>query len=260
MKRAGVRRLRRNLAVAIGNSGDRGAAVGAARPRTSRPVPIRWSRSTLPGRWRSSVARQADGTRARDPKPGEPVPDLLPDRPTLRSGSRSCGRLQGVRSLQARHADGLRRRAHAGRHHDGRGAAGRRGGSGRASVRRAGREAARSGARGGGDRPPRRLPDQRREALQVGAARQATDPREAERRRRSAPAGRGSRRRSRWCKPRMLVCLGATAAQALLGKTFKVSQRSAGSSSSRRWRRSSRRPSIPRRSCARRTTRRGGRR
>ena len=84
MKRAGVRRLRRNLAVAIGNSGDRGGGRCAGATRRADVRAIRLSRSTSPGRWGSSVARAAKSARRRTaPKPGEPVPDLLPDRPTL---------------------------------------------------------------------------------------------------------------------------------------------------------------------------------
>ena len=52
-------------------------------------------------------------------------------------------------------------------------------------------------AEAGIDRGPC-LRDQRRETLQVGAARQAADPHEAERRGDRAPAGPGSRPRSRW--------------------------------------------------------------
>ena len=55
MKRAGVRRLRRNLAVAIGNTG--GSRGGARRSsRTTQPTlpAIRWSRNTSPGRWRQA--------------------------------------------------------------------------------------------------------------------------------------------------------------------------------------------------------------
>ena len=39
---------------------------------------------------------------------------------------------------------------------------------------------------------------------------------------RSPPAARGSTPRSAWSKPRVLVWLGATAAQALLGTKFRV--------------------------------------
>jgi DNA polymerase len=58
-------------------------------------------------------------------------------------------------------------------------------------------------------------------------------------------------------KPRAIVCLGATAAQALLGRSFKVSTGRA-SSCPRAWRRSSWPPSTPRRCSAPRTTRRAG--
>jgi DNA polymerase len=59
-------------------------------------------------------------------------------------------------------------------------------------------------------------------------------------------------------KPRVLVCLGATAAQALLGRGFTVT-RQRGNSSPRRWRRSSPPPSIRRPFCAPRMTSRGAR-
>ena len=59
-------------------------------------------------------------------------------------------------------------------------------------------------------------------------------------------------------KPRVIVCLGATAAQALLGRQFKVTARVA-CSCRRRSPRMSWRRSILRRSCVRRTKRRGGR-
>ena len=70
-------------------------------------------------------------------------------------------------------------------------------------------------------RPRRRVRHQRRQALQVGAARQAPHSQEAQ---------RGEIAACRpWLdteialvKPRAIVCLGATAAQALLGRQFKV--------------------------------------
>ena len=54
MKRAGVTRLRRNLAVAVGNSGVRAAAAHSRRT-TRRPAAIRWLPSTWPGRSRNFV-------------------------------------------------------------------------------------------------------------------------------------------------------------------------------------------------------------
>ena len=83
--------------------------------------------------------------------------------------------------------------------------------------------AARRGARGGRDRPLAGVRHQRRQALQVGGARQAAHPREAEL--------DGDRGVQAWLEaelavvePRVLVCLGATAAQALLGKQFRVTK------------------------------------
>ena len=98
MKRAGVTRLRRNLAVAIGNSGDQRPPTRCATTRSRRVSSLLWP-STSPGRWRSSVAEKRP---PRSSKPGVPVPDLLPDRPTLVERPRRRGGVQGVPSLQAR--------------------------------------------------------------------------------------------------------------------------------------------------------------
>ena len=67
-----------------------------------------------------------------------------------------------------------------------------------------------------------RLRHQRREALQVGGAREAAHPPEAERRRgaRLPTLARGGD--PALVRPRAVVCLGATAAQALLGRGFRV--------------------------------------
>ena len=100
-------------------------------------------------------------------------------------------------STCAGHTDGFRRRPAACRDHDGRRAARRRGGYRRPSIRRSGRSLAGSRARGGGNRSSACVSHQRRETFQVGATRQAADPRQAQRRARSPPADRGSRRRSR---------------------------------------------------------------
>ena len=57
MKRAGVKRLRRNLAIALGNSGDPDAAAALAdcqEPTAS----IRSWPNTSPGRSRNSVAKK----------------------------------------------------------------------------------------------------------------------------------------------------------------------------------------------------------
>ena len=70
------------------------------------------------------------------------------------------------------------------------------------------------------------LRHQRRQALQVGAARQAAHPPDARELRRCAPAGRGSRPRSSAVKPAVIVCLGTTAAQSLLGPQFPHPARS----------------------------------
>ena len=61
-------------------------------------------------------------------------------------------------------------------------------------------------------------------------------------------------------KPRVIVCLGATAAQALLGPPVQGDRSIAARSCRRRSRRACWRPCILRRFCARRTRRRGARR
>jgi len=107
----------------------------------------------------------------------------------------------GLRSLQARHPDCVRRRARV-RARDGRRRTARRsGGQGGAALRRTVRQATRSRVRRRGDRPRRLVCDERREALQVGARRasQAPDSQDPERRRDSrvhAVVGAGDRARS----------------------------------------------------------------
>src|SRR5207245_439201 len=91
-------------------------------------------------------------------------------------------------------------------------------GQGRTAVRRAGREAPGPRARGGRNRPVARVRDERREAFQVGGARQAADPREAELdRARSLPAvARGRARGPVAARPRLPrgACRPAAAARA----------------------------------------------
>ena len=241
MKRAGVRRLRRNLAVAIGNSGDPAAASArCAITHESRRARIRWWRSTSPGRSRSSVA-EADATAgAREPKPGRAGADiLLPDR------SRRC------RSVSRRWRPAARRAIStsagtqtvfgegpaARRRHAGRRAAGRRRRSRRASVRRPGRDGCSTA----------------RSRRRASIARASTSPTSSSTSSGSRAAS-GASTRSRtpaeiaacrpWLeteialvRPRVLVCLGATAAQALLGKAFKVSQQRGADRARRRSRR-----------------------
>ena len=104
----------------------------------------------------------------------------------------------------------------------------------------------------------RRLPDERGQALQVGAARQAADPPEAEPRVRSPPAGRGSMRSSRSSHPR---CSSASARprRRRCSAATSASRAIAGGCSSRRSPRPRSRRYTPRRSCARRTRTRGAR-
>ena len=151
-------------------------------------------------------------------------PTEIPPRPTLKTIRTTRAGLSRVPSLQDRHADGVRRRPATAGAHVGWRAARRRRRSGRPPFRRARGQAARPCARRSRDRPRPCLRDQCCETLQVGAARQAADPQEAERRAKSPRAGPGSRPRSPLAKPHVIVCLGATAAQALLGRAFKVSQ------------------------------------
>jgi uracil-DNA glycosylase len=69
----------------------------------------------------------------------------------------------------------------------------------------------------------RRLCDQRGQALQVRAADQTAATQETERTREIAACLPWLDKEIELIKPQVLVCLGATAAQALLGKEFRVS-------------------------------------
>lgn len=130
-------------------------------------------------------------------------------------------------------------------------AAGRPRGRRRRAVRRTGRPGPRRRARAGRDRPGPRLPNERGEALQW------------------RPSAGGKRRlhnKPSWSQvgaclhwleaelaavgPRLVVCLGATAAQALLGKDFRMT-RERGHVLERPPGHRSSRPSIRRRSSAR---------
>ena len=104
-------------------------------------------------------------------------------RQILGGGARRGDALHPLRPLQMRDADRVRRRA-AGRPHPVRRRAARRpGGSGGQAVRRAGRTAVRPRAGRGRRRPQAHLRHQCGQAFQVRAPRQATDPRQARRRR-----------------------------------------------------------------------------
>ena len=74
-----------------------------------------------------------------------------------------------------------------------------------------------------GARPGQRLPVQRREALQVRAAGEAPAALPAQRGR-SARLPRLARRGLAAVRPRVVVCLGATAARSLLGRTFSLTR------------------------------------
>ena len=111
----------------------------------------------------------------------ETAAPLVPPRPTLVSlraaaaGCKACDLWK--RGTQTVFGEGARRAAR----HARRRAARQRGGPRRASVRRPRGPAARQGARRGRDRAEPDLRHERREALQVGAARQAAHPRQARR-------------------------------------------------------------------------------
>ena len=96
--------------------------------------------------------------------------------------------MPGLRTVQARHADGFWRRAVARSGPGRRGTTGRRGGQGRPPLCRAVRPIARPRVRCGRHRPPRRLRHQCSQALQMGArvAIEAAHSQNAER-------GRGAR-------------------------------------------------------------------
>ena len=159
----------------------------------------------------------------REPRPGQPVPELLPEKPSLPAVRDDRAGLQGLRPLQARNADGVRRGTSQSRDHDGRRATGRRRGSCRSSIcRTGGRLLDRALEEAGIDRSrvyvtnvvkhfkwePRgkRRIHAKPNAAEIGACRPWLD----------TEIG--------LVKPRVLVCLGATAAQALLGRAFKVTQ------------------------------------
>jgi uracil-DNA glycosylase family protein len=160
----------------------------------------------------------------RDPKPGEPVPDLLPDRPTLRAiravarGCKACDLYK--RGTQTVFGEGPRR----------------------AAIMMVGEQPGDAEDLAGHPfvGPAGRLLDR---ALEEAGIDRTTvyvtnvvkhfkwEPRGKRRIHAKPNAGEISACRP-WLeteialvKPRVLVCLGATAAQALLGKTFKVSVR-----------------------------------
>ena len=167
--------------------------------------------------------------------------------------------MSGLRPLRARHADGVRRRAAPGRGDAGRGAAGRRRGHRRAtpSSGPAGRLLDRALEEAGIDRTQVYVTNVVKHFKWEprGKRRIHAKPNAAE----IAACRPWLETRDRLVKPRVLVCLGATAAQALLGTAFKVS-RSAARSSVAAGAASSLATVIRRRSCARRTTRRAARR
>ena len=112
--------------------------------------------------------------------------------------SRRCRGVQGMRPVENRDANGLRRGVEERGDRLRRRAARRQGGPRRQALRRPGGTRLRRGPRGRRNRPPARLRHERGQALQVGGARQAADPPEAERgRARSVQALAGCRARGR---------------------------------------------------------------
>jgi uracil-DNA glycosylase len=185
-------------------------------------VETRSSRSTSRGPSRSSVAERK-GTTRREPKPGEPVPDLLPDRPTLpkvreiAAGCKACDLY--TRGTQTVFGEGP---AKARIMFVGEQPGDAEDVAGHPFVGPAGRLLDRALEEAGIDRAivyvtnvvkhfkwePRgkRRIHAKPNAAEVAACRPWLETEIA------------------LVKPRVLVCLGATAAQALLGKAFRVSQ------------------------------------
>jgi uracil-DNA glycosylase len=183
-------------------------------------VPSRSWPSMSRGQSRSSVA---DRPRRRDPRPGEPVPTLLPDRPTLpkvrdvAAGCKACDLY--LRGTQTVFGEGP---ARAGIMFVGEQPGDAEDIAGHPFVGPAGRLLDRALEEAGINRKivyvtnvvkhfkwePRgkRRIHAKPNAAEVAACRPWLETEIA------------------LVKPRVLVCLGATAAQALLGKTFRVSQ------------------------------------
>ena len=154
----------------------------------------------------------------------ESAATYVPARPTLPKLREAAADCRGLPALGDRDADGLRRRAPRRRRRcsSASSPATRRTWQGRPFVGPAGRFLDEALELAGVDRA--RLRHERGEALQVGGARQAADPREAD----LVGADRACRP---WLEaelavvqPEVLVCLGATAAQSLLGKQFRVTK------------------------------------
>ena len=134
------------------------------------------------------------------------------------------GRVPRLPAVSRCHAGGVRRGQSVGARDDRRRGARRRRGPRRRAVRRAGGAPARRGARPGRDPARRRVRHERGEALQVHAPGQAPHPRQADALRdRGVPAVARPGARAREAA-RSSLLLGATAAQALLGSRFRVTQ------------------------------------
>ena len=161
-----------------------GRRPGSSKATTSRCAGIRWSRNTSRGPLDGWPSRREMTNRRKaspaDPKPGEPVSELLPERPTLATvreiaaGCKACDLYE--RGTQTVFGEGPRKAEMM--------LVGEQPGDAEdlpaipSSARRA---SARRRARRGRRRPASGLRHQRRKALQVGAARQAAHPRQAQR-------------------------------------------------------------------------------
>ena len=174
--------------------------------------------TTRPRRRQESIVSGVPGTTpCRD---GRRVPARTAFAPAAPRGGAGLPR---VRPLQERHSGGVRRGSRP-RRVDARGrAAGRQGGSRRPAVRRARRTAARPGARGGEHRP--------RADHVTNAVKHFKWQARGKRRIHQKPTWSEQLICRPWLeaelaavKPRVLVCLGAIAAQSLLGRDFRVTK------------------------------------
>ncbi len=132
-------------------------------------------------------------------------------------------RLHRLPALQKRHPDRLRRRPQKRRPHVPRRTTGRSGGSKRETVHWTGRPDSRPRPRRSRDRSQLGLRHEHGEAFQMGAARETPHPPEAELAQHAA-CRPWFEAELRVVRPKVLVCLGSTAAQALFGSSFPVTR------------------------------------